>query len=162
MGHLSMKINQSYKDLVFIWHPDRIPKDNQRLLEKATAKLQEINHAREQLRQIHQNSPKRSNSPLKLKNSPPTPIKLLPPISLTLANPAKIPKPTVIKPIVNKPTVNKHTSHSQNNHQVHNQAAWRPHYRDLNGADLQGANLKEKISQSQSHRGRFKPCRLKR
>jgi len=64
------EINQAYKDLVFIWHPDRIPKDNQRLLEKATAKLQEINQAREQLRQIHQNSPKRSNSPPKTEKQP--------------------------------------------------------------------------------------------
>jgi uncharacterized protein YjbI with pentapeptide repeats len=51
------EINQAYKDLVFIWHPDRIPKDNQRLLAKATAKLQELNYAREQLRLIYDCSP---------------------------------------------------------------------------------------------------------
>lgn len=44
------EINQAYRDLAFIWHPDRLPKDNQRLLDKAVAKLQEINHAREQLK----------------------------------------------------------------------------------------------------------------
>lgn len=51
------EINQAYKDLAFIWHPDRIPQDNQRLLAKATAKLQELNFAREQLRQIYNYSP---------------------------------------------------------------------------------------------------------
>ncbi|WP_107670577.1 pentapeptide repeat-containing protein [Cyanothece sp. BG0011] len=44
------EINQAYRDLAFIWHPDRLPKDNERLLAKAVAKLQEINHAREQLK----------------------------------------------------------------------------------------------------------------
>jgi DnaJ domain len=33
-------INQAYKDLVFIWHPDRIPQDNERLHQKALQKLQ--------------------------------------------------------------------------------------------------------------------------
>lgn len=28
------EVNQAYKDLVFIWHPDRLPKDNPRLLQK--------------------------------------------------------------------------------------------------------------------------------
>ena len=46
------EVNQAYKDLAFIWHPDRIPKDNPRLIEKAVAKLQEINNARDQLRSI--------------------------------------------------------------------------------------------------------------
>ncbi|MEA5510814.1 pentapeptide repeat-containing protein [Crocosphaera sp. UHCC 0190] len=46
------EINQAYRDLAFIWHPDRLPKDNERLLAKAVAKLQEINHAREQLKSI--------------------------------------------------------------------------------------------------------------
>jgi len=43
------EINQAYKDLVFVWHPDRLPRDNTRLLSKATAKLQEINQARQEL-----------------------------------------------------------------------------------------------------------------
>ncbi|PLZ82106.1 J domain-containing protein, partial [Fischerella thermalis] len=41
------EVNQAYKDLAFIWHPDRIPLENQRLREKAQKKLQEINEARE-------------------------------------------------------------------------------------------------------------------
>lgn len=44
------EVNQAYKDLVFVWHPDRLPKDNPRLQEKAHAKLKELNQAREQLR----------------------------------------------------------------------------------------------------------------
>ena len=33
------EINQAYKDLVFVWHPDRLPKDNLRLQHKAQEKL---------------------------------------------------------------------------------------------------------------------------
>ena len=44
------EVNQAYKDLVFVWHPDRIPKDNPRLQQKAEEKLKEINHARDKLR----------------------------------------------------------------------------------------------------------------
>ncbi|XFA72179.1 pentapeptide repeat-containing protein [Thermosynechococcaceae cyanobacterium Okahandja] len=47
-------VNRAYRDLVFIWHPDRIPKDNVRLVEKAQEKIKQINDARDQLRQhIH-------------------------------------------------------------------------------------------------------------
>lgn len=45
-------VNQAYRDLAFIWHPDRIPKDNLRLQQKVQEKLKEINHARDQLRSI--------------------------------------------------------------------------------------------------------------
>ena len=45
-------VNQAYRDLAFIWHPDRIPKDNLRLQQKAQEKLKEINHARDQLRSV--------------------------------------------------------------------------------------------------------------
>lgn len=44
------EVNQAYKDLAFIWHPDRIPKDNIRLQQKAQEKLKEINEARDRLR----------------------------------------------------------------------------------------------------------------
>ncbi len=46
------EVNQAYKDLAFIWHPDRIPEDNLRLRQKAEEKLKEINHARDQLRSM--------------------------------------------------------------------------------------------------------------
>lgn len=49
-GASADEINQAYKDLAFIWHPDRIPLENERLREKAQRKLQELNEAREKLR----------------------------------------------------------------------------------------------------------------
>ena len=60
-GATPEEITQAYKDLAFIWHPDRIPKDRPRLLQKAEEKIKEINQAREQLRSIqpraqHQNT----------------------------------------------------------------------------------------------------------
>jgi curved DNA-binding protein CbpA len=51
------EVTQAYKDLVFIWHPDRVPKDNTRLVQLAESKLKEINYARDTLRE-HQNKPK--------------------------------------------------------------------------------------------------------
>ncbi|HEY9824904.1 MAG TPA: J domain-containing protein, partial [Stenomitos sp.] len=55
-------INQAYKDLVFIWHPDRIPQENERLYQKAIQKLQEINAAREALRSHYRNHPNGTSS----------------------------------------------------------------------------------------------------
>jgi curved DNA-binding protein CbpA len=46
------EINQAYKDLAFVWHPDRIPQENERLREKAVKKLQDLNEAREKLRSL--------------------------------------------------------------------------------------------------------------
>ena len=51
------EVNQAYKDLVFIWHPDRIPKDNPRLLQKAQEKLKDLNYARDHLRAHCANNP---------------------------------------------------------------------------------------------------------
>ena len=44
------EVNQAYKDLAVVWHPDRLPQDSTRLQEKAQAKLKEINNARDRLR----------------------------------------------------------------------------------------------------------------
>jgi len=44
------EVSQAYKDLVFVWHPDRIPQDNERLRQKAQEKLRTINLAYEHLR----------------------------------------------------------------------------------------------------------------
>ncbi len=46
------EVNQAYKDLVFVWHPDRIPQDNLRLQQKAQEKIKAINEARDKLRSI--------------------------------------------------------------------------------------------------------------
>ena len=37
-------LNRAYKDLAIVWHPDRLPKDNDRLLQIAEEKIKEINH----------------------------------------------------------------------------------------------------------------------
>ncbi|MGB7084021.1 MAG: J domain-containing protein [Phormidesmis sp.] len=50
LGTSMTEVNQAYKDLVFIWHPDRIPSDRQRLREKAETKLKQLNEARSFLR----------------------------------------------------------------------------------------------------------------
>lgn len=47
------EVNQAYKDLVFIWHPDRVPQENERLVKKSVAKIQQINEARDSLRSYH-------------------------------------------------------------------------------------------------------------
>lgn len=52
------EVNQAYKDLVFIWHPDRLPQENERLIQKSVEKLQQINEARDSLRSYHRQNPK--------------------------------------------------------------------------------------------------------
>lgn len=53
------EVNQAYRDLVFVWHPDRLPKDNPRLQEIAHQKIKELNQARDRLRsdRANQQSP---------------------------------------------------------------------------------------------------------
>ena len=47
------EVNQAYKDLVFIWHPDRVPQENERLVKKSVEKIQQINQARDSLRSYY-------------------------------------------------------------------------------------------------------------
>lgn len=66
-------VNQAYKDLAFVWHPDRLPSDNPRLQEKAQEKLKQINYARDLLRS-HRSKPNTvwtPSSPRKSSASPP-------------------------------------------------------------------------------------------
>jgi len=56
------EIDRAYKDLVFVWHPDRLPSDNQRLQDKAQAKLKAINEAREKLRSHRSHSHRSSTA----------------------------------------------------------------------------------------------------
>ncbi len=77
VGASLKEINQAYKDLVFIWHPDRLPQENQRLQQKSAEKIKEINHARDLLRSFHsqkattpsQSQPKTSQSNYQPRNS---------------------------------------------------------------------------------------------
>ncbi|MDK2410247.1 pentapeptide repeat-containing protein [Aphanizomenon sp. PH219] len=64
------QINQAYKDLVFVWHPDRLPKDNPRLQHKAQEKLKLFNEARDKLRSLRDNQPTRAYSPAPQANKP--------------------------------------------------------------------------------------------
>ncbi|WP_309740825.1 MULTISPECIES: pentapeptide repeat-containing protein [unclassified Chamaesiphon] len=56
------EVNQAHKDLALVWHPDRLPQDSPRLQEKAHAKLQEINNARDKLREYQANNSSVNNS----------------------------------------------------------------------------------------------------
>lgn len=69
------EVNQAYHDLAFIWHPDRLPSDNQRLRAKATAKLQEINRAREELHRLSELGDHPSPTPQVSHEQPVTPPK---------------------------------------------------------------------------------------
>ena len=55
------EINQAYRDLAFVWHPDRYT-HNPRLQQKAQAKLQAVNEAHEHLC-CHRTAPRRSPPP---------------------------------------------------------------------------------------------------
>ena len=77
LGASLEEVNQAYKDLAFIWHPDRVPKDNPRLVEKSAEKIKEINHARDLLRSFHRqnstavNSTAKSSAKSTAKSTPP-------------------------------------------------------------------------------------------
>jgi uncharacterized protein YjbI with pentapeptide repeats len=58
-------VNQAYKDLVFIWHPDRVPQENERLVKKSVEKIQQINEARDYLRSYHRKYKKAPVEPAK-------------------------------------------------------------------------------------------------
>jgi curved DNA-binding protein CbpA len=111
------EVNQAYKDLAFIWHPDRIPKDNPRLQQKAEAKLKEINQAREELRS--QRSKPQNTTP-----------QSKPPSAYSYQRP---PRPYYQSAPPARPT-----SSSQSHYQT------RSPYPDMSGADFRGADLKEK------------------
>lgn len=128
------EVNQAYKDLAFIWHPDRIPTDNPRLQEKAEEKLKEINHARDQLRcrkaelNTYQNEKKeRSPAPKTSHNRPKAP-------SRPYYQSAR------------EDRSNHHKTYSYQSQTHSNYARQRsPYlYKDLSGADFHGADLKEK------------------
>lgn len=66
------EVNQSYRDMVFVWHPDRFV-NHPRLQEKAHVKIQEINEARDRLQFAVQTAPTTKVTPKSSSRvSPPT------------------------------------------------------------------------------------------
>ncbi len=65
------KVKQAYRDLAFVWHPDRYS-HNPRLQQKANEKLKAINEACEDLR-FSQPSPQTESSPPPPKSEPSQP-----------------------------------------------------------------------------------------
>ncbi|AMW29012.1 MULTISPECIES: pentapeptide repeat-containing protein [Arthrospira] len=122
-------VDRAYKDLAFIWHPDRIPEDNQRLRQLAEDKLKEINQARDKLR------------------------------SLLRSNKTKTPKATPRPEYAGakRQTQTSHNTNSYYTYRAatpphrppkqeyqSSPAYQRPSYSDLTNADFRGANLKER------------------
>lgn len=69
-GESPEKVKQAYRDLAFVWHPDRYS-HNPRLQQKASEKLKAINEACEDLR-FYQPSPQ-TQSPPQPKSEPSQP-----------------------------------------------------------------------------------------
>ena len=148
------EVNQAYKDLAFIWHPDRLPKDNTRLIEKSAAKLKEINQARDILRDSYRNGVSTKAKPNNKSNKTNTRSR-----STTAGRKTSTTKqphyayerrsPAAYKTKSDPPnssqqyarssreSKNKYQSSSQDN-------CKRPYHKDMVDADLRNANLKEK------------------
>lgn len=138
------EVNQAYKDLAFIWHPDRIPKDNLRLHQKAQDKLKEINHAREVLRGVKsrdripttQSTQKKPSSPPSYYQSAqqkkPSSPDYYQSTQQKKPSPPPPPPPSYYQP------PSRHKSHYESYSQP------KKPYGDLSGVDLRGANLQEK------------------
>jgi len=114
------EVNQAYKDLAFIWHPDRIPEDNHRLRQKAQEKLKEINQARDQLRSLGKTTPAPKQKPQ--------------------------PSPQSAKTRAYRQPRQTYHQSKRPYYQSRPQTHYRPRtpHPDLSGADFRGADLKEK------------------
>ena len=124
------EVNQAYKDLAFIWHPDRIPEDNLRLRQKAEEKLKEINHARDQLRS------RRSSANSKTAQSQRSPHPTPPQDTGDSSRSRSTPGGTSNH--YKKPPRSNQKAQSTSHYQA------KPPNPDLSGANFQGADLKEK------------------
>jgi curved DNA-binding protein CbpA len=137
------EVNQAHKDLALVWHPDRLPKDSVRLQEKAEAKLKEINHARDRLREHQAKQQSSSNgraqtTPTARKSSP--------------AQPATEPqsRPQTYQKTPTRAAEQYSYPHAQatrstNRQPQHKTASRTPSQRaDLSGQDLSGKDLSER------------------
>src|SRR6476659_4158732 len=74
------EINQAYKDLARIWHPDRMPQDDPDRQHEAHEKLKEINEARDLLRSCYaKQGAHRNQNTNKKRTTPPPPAPPPPP-----------------------------------------------------------------------------------
>ncbi len=149
-------VDQAYKDLAFIWHPDRIPEENERLRQRAQEKLKEINYARDQLRSLLRRSSNSHSRPPRYSNprSAATPPASKPPASKPPASYSPIPQPQYPSQSSSPTTTYKSPTAPQNSQRppVPSASAYpqrrsyqRPSAQpDMTGANLRGANLKEK------------------
>jgi len=131
------EVNQAYKDLAFIWHPDRIPQDNPRLRQKAEERLKEINHARDQLRSHRANTDnKTAQSPRSdtVNNSRSR--------SASYNSSYEYQKPHQSYQQTPPKSHYKNQSHQQTPPKSHHQT--QSSHSDLSGADFHGLDLKEK------------------
>lgn len=126
-------VDRAYKDLAFIWHPDRIPEDNQRLRQLAEEKLKEINQARDKLRSLlrkNQSQPK----------TPKTATKPAPQPQYATAQHRRTGEPGASYYHRQTPP---HRPPRQE-YQPPRQPYQRPSYSDMSNADFRGANFKER------------------
>ncbi|WP_300874648.1 pentapeptide repeat-containing protein [Thermosynechococcus sp. Uc] len=134
------EVNRAYRDLVFIWHPDRIPKDNTRLIEKAQEKIKQFNEARDQLRQhiarySSQTCQRGANQRQSYRSSPPP---------RSPSNPY-----TYRSYHATREQQTAQYAYSQPYNHCHSKRTaapprTTPPHKDMSGVNLQGANLSEK------------------
>lgn len=149
-------VDQAYKDLAFIWHPDRIPEENQRLRKLAEEKLKEINFARDKLRSLlkrntqtpryktaHQNtSPSKTYSPQTKRSTvsqPQARTYQRPPVTTQPPTPPRQPQTTP----ASTPQKSAHSATSSHYPPKNNYQRPSPQP-NLSGVNLRGADLKER------------------
>jgi uncharacterized protein YjbI with pentapeptide repeats len=145
------EVNQAHKDLALVWHPDRLPKDSPRLQAKAQAKLQEINNARDRLREYQaerlQTNSNVSSSPARsasVSNREPERTTYRQHSRRTSARPQQDAPPQT-RPQSPAPSTTtepvKPTNHHHHTKTTHRTPPQRP---DLSGVDWSGTNLNER------------------
>lgn len=128
------EINEAYRDLAFVWHPDRLPRDNPRLLAKAAGKLKEINQARDRLKEMLELEITTKASQASQTDQPGNTPKTKPKSKPKAKSPPPYPPPGDRQP---RPHHNQQSNHNHSPNSPHHQENHnRPYYRDLTGADL--------------------------
>ena len=162
LGASLEEVNQAYKDLVFIWHPDRLPQENHRLIKKSAEKLKEINHARDLLRSFHRQNRNTSTNSRSTPKSQASHQTYKPPQNSysyrqSYHRTERAPKNNSYSSYSARQAYQSST-HSDSTRQQTNantkktnyyytntgNSYYRPYYKDMRGIDLSHANLQEK------------------